>query len=303
MAGNGKQPAKKHKGRTERRCENKQKVREGLGLSAQSAYDQWRQNEAIAKRWWDTFERDFLQTDLFEAGSKGAEFAHVYNQITLGERLGAGMLSMPKAEKKFTTSLQWHAWLLYNLTHQNITYRDGCFFQNGSSRIANYLAMWEQIKAELRDRGRTARSNTQHKSPKAKSDVVIKEHVDTSSSSDEEEELDPNTGVVVVVWINQPEDFQTAGITDKIRVDGFCGHSLMSSRSDVIQRFNLLTLGHTITLLLTSFQSRAAELSSENETFIDMKRKASRHPNDRVYCLMETAKLTRLYSCSHHDSA
>ncbi|RYO63188.1 hypothetical protein AA0113_g6325 [Alternaria arborescens] len=40
--------------------------------------------------------------------------------------------------------------------------------------------MWDQIKEELRDRGRTARSKTQHKSPKAKSDVAIKEHVDTS---------------------------------------------------------------------------------------------------------------------------
>jgi hypothetical protein len=203
------------------------------------------------------------------------------------------MFSQLDAEKKFTTSLQWHAWLLYNLAHQNITYRYGCFYQNGSSKIANYKAMWDQIKGELRDRGWTARSKTQHKSPKAKSDVAIKEHVDTSSSSDEEEELDPNTGEVVVLWLNQPEEFETAGITDRIRVHGFCGYSLMSFRSEVIQRFNLLALGHTI----TSFFTR------ENETFIDMKRKASRQPNERLLYLMETAKLTRLYSCSHHDSA
>jgi hypothetical protein len=54
----------------------------------------------MAKRWWDTFERDFLQTDLFEAGSKGAEFADVYEQITVGQRLGAGMFSQLDAEKK-----------------------------------------------------------------------------------------------------------------------------------------------------------------------------------------------------------
>lgn len=56
----------------------------------------------MAKRWWDTFERDFLQTDLFEAGSKGADFADVYEQITVGERLGAGMFSQLDAEKKST---------------------------------------------------------------------------------------------------------------------------------------------------------------------------------------------------------
>jgi hypothetical protein len=150
--------------RAKRNYENKEKVRAGLGLASESAYNEWRASPDYAKTWWDTFEKGYLQTKIFVPGSKGVEFAQVYQQVKRGEANGAGRYSKPSAEKKYSTALDWQAWLLCNLVQQNTLYRDGCFFGKGSSEIENYRAMWDFIKCELRQRSRNAKSTAQHKS-------------------------------------------------------------------------------------------------------------------------------------------
>jgi hypothetical protein len=276
-----KERKRKEQKRKERKCENrvykhKKKVGTGLGLAAVSAFEQWRRSP-MAERWWAIFDKGFLHTDLYKTGYKGAEFASVYEHIQAGEASGAGRFSQPEADKRCANALDWQAWLLYNLVHHNTKYRDGCFYRKGSPKMDNYRAMWNAVKCELRDRGRRSKSSGSHKSPRGARKDTREKRSDTSSS-EEEEELDPEVGIALVRWVNIPPDLMNAGHDWSLQILQFCAHVLTSFRAGVIKGFGLQDAKHEIILLETR----------DNINFHEAQRQASQ--GTIVMYFLETAE-------------
>ncbi|KAJ8115193.1 hypothetical protein OPT61_g3101 [Boeremia exigua] len=240
-------------------------------------YEAWRQGPRAAP-YWAKFEEGFLKSGQFAEGQKGEEFLNVYNQILQGESNGGGKYSSDGAEAHLQNAMDWQAWLLVKLVHNNVSYRNGCLYGCTDPKPVIYEKMWNTIKNELRNRSRQAKGSqkavrTTKPTAKKRSD---------GSSSESGEELNPNDGMVLVTWVNLPISLRKT-VSNTEEFEKFCGYNLPGFRAAVEARFGLASHQHVILELV----------ESNNSTFTEAQSVAAQeHNKDGVFFALKTRKAT-----------
>lgn len=259
--------------RKRRVYENNALTRDAVNLSEQRNYNKWREGPRAAP-YWKTFEDGFLKSKQFTEGQKGDEFMNVYNQILEGERNGAGKYSSDGAETKLQNGLDWQAWLLQKLVHNNVAYRDGCLFGSTDSKPVVFEKMWNTIKNELRNRSRRAKNAS-----KAIKKTTPKKRGREEDSSGSEQELDPKAGTALVSWVNLPLPLRKTVQSEEV-FHSFCGYDLVEFRKAVEDRFDLSSHQHVVVELAESC----------NCDFSDTQSMAAKADNEGVFFTLKTRR-------------
>jgi hypothetical protein len=221
--------------RKKRDCEVKARIIEGLGLDSEPAYQRWKHGPRF-KPYWDAFEARFLNSHAFQPGKKYEEFDHVNEQIIAGESNMGRIYSGRGAETHFTTSLDWHCWIVFNVTYENTYSFDGCFARQQLSQYESRRRIWNTIKHEMRSRSLAQKSVGQRGKRNSGSDFLALSDEepagpspdspsDDEVESDSDDDLDPSAGIADVYWTNMPDDAYLSGRRPMVRVSGFCGLS------------------------------------------------------------------------------
>jgi hypothetical protein len=139
------------------------------------------------------------------------------------------------AENHFTSSLDWHCWIVFNVTYENIYTRDGCFAYKKLPLSESRCRIWNTIKHEMRCRSLASKSVGQRGKRNSGSDFLALSDEEPAgpspdspsddeaeSDSDSDDDLDPSAGVAYVVWTNIPDDAFVADRTGMVRINDFC---------------------------------------------------------------------------------
>jgi hypothetical protein len=218
--------------RKKRDYEVRARIIEGLGLDSEPAYQRWKHGPRF-KPYWDAFEAGFLNSNAFQPGKKYEEFDYVDSQIFAGESSLNRKYSARGAENHFTSSLDWHCWIVFNVTYENIYTRDGCFAYKKLPLSESRRRIWNTIKHEMRCRSLASKSVGQRGKRNSGSDfLALSEEEpagpspdspsDDEVESDSDDDLDPSAGVAYVVWTNMPDDAFVADRTGMVRINDFC---------------------------------------------------------------------------------
>jgi hypothetical protein len=209
--------------RKKRDYESRGVTREGVGLLTEAAYRQWQLGPRF-KPYWDAFEAGFLNSDAFEPGKRYEEFEYVYNHILEGEAGGRRKYSGDNVQHHFTTSLDWHCWILFKIAHENTVSFDGCFAGKQLSKCEIHRRIWNTIKNEMRSRSLASKSGGQKGKRRLGSDRLSPDNPSADEvESDDDGDLDPSSGTAYVWWTNIPPNALMSGCKAVVKVDGFCG--------------------------------------------------------------------------------
>ena len=225
---------------------------ENLNFDTEASFDAWREG-GLVKPLWEDFTKHFLQSSSFEKGKKVTEFEHVYRKIIDGEKHGQRLFSNNKRRAEYSTAMEWHAWLLYQLVAENTLDRNGCFYQAGLDHLTRYRAMWHLIAFQKRQRSRQRTA-----AAKGKKSTVATSRPEVTDSSDEERsedhvDMDPTKGIIQVNWgEGMPDEVEEAGEIGRRVFHNFCGYTEASFYQAIEHEFDLAACRQKIKSLTTS---------------------------------------------------
>jgi hypothetical protein len=221
--------------RKERDDEVGSAIRGDLGFDSERVYRRWKKGPRF-KPYWDAFKAGFLKSDAFEPGKEYEDVEEVFQFIRGGEAYGGRRFSDRGAENKFTTSLDWYCWIVFNVAHENTITFDGCFFCKSLDEYETHRRIWNTIQYEIQSSRPASESVGKRRKRDSGSDSLAlggEEPVDPFSDSpsddevesDSDDDLDPSAGIAEVYWTNMPHDARISGRRGMVRITGFCGLS------------------------------------------------------------------------------
>jgi hypothetical protein len=234
----------KKRSRDSKPYENKSKIVALLGFDTEASFDKWRAS-SLVKPWWDLFVTRFLETDLFVAGGKVADFTNLCNWIREGEKGGKRRFRKARDAPNYDNELDWHAWLTFWIVEENVTDREGRFYDLHMDHTLMYKNAYHFIVWAKRQRQRDSKAAASAKSPKSahKQPIARQELASSEDESNvEEADMDPNGGTAIVRWTEgMPDALEEQGHDDRITVESFCGYTLLDFWREVDTRFELST--------------------------------------------------------------
>ncbi|KAJ4326067.1 hypothetical protein N0V94_000229 [Neodidymelliopsis sp. IMI 364377] len=219
--------------------EDKGKVQALLGFDTEKAFDSWRESDLV-KPWWDVYvagSGDRSQA----AGKKLMDVENLIHRIREGERLGKRRYLSAHKDPQYDNPEDFHAWLVYWLTAENTTDRNGCFWTKSQDEHTRYSAMHKFVLWARRQAHRDTLAAGAKKNKKAKKDPPEdpEPELEESTSEPEEEELNPEKGTAIVRWIRGlPDELEESG-DDRITVNSLCSYWMLSFWQAVDEGFDL----------------------------------------------------------------
>jgi hypothetical protein len=217
-------------------------IREDLGFDSERAYRRWKKGPRF-KPYRDAFKAGFLKFDAFEPGKEYEDFEEVFQSIRGGEAYGKRRFSDRGAENKFTTSLDWYCWIVFNIAHENTITFDGCFFRKSLDEYETHRRIWNTIQNEIQSRSSALESFGKRRKQNSgwdflaegeeePADLFSDSPDDDEDESESDDDLDPSAGIAEVYWTNMPDDAYFSR-RRSVRISGFCGLSETEFKTQV----------------------------------------------------------------------
>lgn len=191
----------------------------------------------MVKPWWDLFTAECVDKGL-ETGKKVVDEDNLIHRIREGERLGKRRYLAARASPIYADAEDYHAWLVFWLALENMSDRNGCFWNKRLEQHQAWSAMHKFVLWVKRQRSRDAQ-----KKPKKANKAIANEPASEEEWSEEEaegEDMDPEKGIAVIIWHKgMPDELEVEENAGRATLNNLCSYSMLSFWKAVDEAFEL----------------------------------------------------------------